>query len=258
LTDAAGKFQVVGLPGPGYLVAVGPRRDYLAATERTGPGASEARQLDTVSAPTWADRLHSVHEIDVPRTASDYRQNLTLETGAGATVTVADRDGKPVIDCRCLGRRAGEDWQAEVRPGEHRIDAINPRQPRPVVFRHADRNLVGVWTPAAGSHRFVLQPGVTLTGRVLTDDGRPKAGVSVSLSVRPVRADAGDVLRYRDLEEKIVTDGGGRFRVPALAPGFVYEVSINGQFVEGSTIDLPAGATGTRDAGDLRLRMTAD
>jgi RNA polymerase sigma factor (sigma-70 family) len=258
LTDAAGKFQVVGLPGPGYLVAAGPGRDYLAATERKGWGASEVLQLDTVSAPTRADRLHAAHEINIPRTATEYRLNMTLELGAGATATLVGPDGKPVVGCRCLGRRAGEDWQSEVRPGEHRIDAINPKNSRPVVFRHADRNLVAVWTPAAGSHRVALQPGVTLTGRVLTEDGRPKAGVSVSVLIRPIKADPDTTLRYRDLEEKIVTDANGRFQMPALAPGFIYEVAINGQFVEGSKFDLPAKATGTRDLGDLRLRLTTD
>jgi RNA polymerase sigma factor (sigma-70 family) len=261
-SDADGKFQVVGLPGTGYLVAVGPGRSYLAATERAGDGSSETVQLDTVSYPVRADGLHAVYAIDVPRRAIGFRQNVVLERGANVAVAVVDRDGKPVPGCRCLWRRAGEDWQDEARPGEHRVEAVNPKQPRTVLVRHAGRNLVGVVSlpsgPGETTHRLVLQPGVTLTGRVLSDGDRARAGVSVSIFVRPSHDNAGDAQRFRDAGEKIVTDAAGRFRVPALVPGFTYEVSINGQFVADSTFRLDAGATGTKDLGDLHLRLAED
>jgi RNA polymerase sigma factor (sigma-70 family) len=257
-TGADGKFQVVGLPGTGYLVAVGRSASYLAATERTGDGASEILQLDTVSFPARADGFHAVYELDVPRNASEFRQNITLERGTNVTVTVVDRVGKTVSECRSLSRHANDDWRGEARPGEHRVEGVNPKQPRTVVFRHAERNLTGVLSLPVGftdaMHRLVLQPGVTLTGRVLSDDGRPRAAVPVSLFFLPNKESSGDWRRYRNFDEQIITDADGRFRVPALAPGFTYEVAIDGQFVTNSRFDLDAKTTGTKDLGDLRLR----
>ena len=256
-SDRDGKFQVVGLPGTGYLVAVG-AGNCIAATERTGDGASETLQLDTVAYPARADRFHAVYTIDVPRKATEHRQNITLERGADVTVTVVDQDGKLVAGCRSLSPRADDDWRRETRPGEHRLEAINRKRPRTVLFRHAERNLVGVLALPAGfteaTHRLALQPGVTLSGRVLSDDGRPRAGVPVSLFVVPDKENPGDVRRYRNLEEKIVTDADGKFRVQALAPGFTYEVAIAGQFVANSKFDLDSKGSGTKNLGDLRLR----
>jgi RNA polymerase sigma factor (sigma-70 family) len=256
-TDADGRFRVVGLPGTGYLVAVGPGRDYVAATERAGDGSSDTVRLDTVASPARANQFHAVYALDVPRTAVAFRQDVVLERGTSATVTVVDPDGEPVAGCRALWSRAGDDWRDEFRLGEHRVEGLNPKRPRTVLIRHVDRNLVGAWTPAVGPH-LTLRPGVMLTGRVLSDDGRPRAGVSVSVFVRPSPENSGDAQRYRHPDEKIVTDAAGRFRVPALAPGFTYEVSINGQFVANSTVELDARATGAKDVGDLRLRLADD
>jgi RNA polymerase sigma factor (sigma-70 family) len=258
-SDSDGKFRVVGLPGTGYLVAVGPASRYLSATERTGDGASETLQLDTVSFPARADGFHAVYAIAVPRNATEFRQDITLERGANLTVTVVGADGKIVAGCRSLSRRADDDWRHETRPGEHRVEGLNPRRPRIVLFRHAERNLVGMLSLPTGftetTQRLVLQPGVTLVGRVLSDDGRPRAGVSVSLFVLPDRENPGDARRYRSLDEKVVTDAEGKFRVPALAPGFTYEVAVDGQFVSNSKFDVDKKATGTKDLGDLRLRL---
>jgi RNA polymerase sigma factor (sigma-70 family) len=257
-TDADGKFRVVGLPGTGYLVALGPGRGYLAATERAGNGSSDTVQLDTVSYSARADQFHAVYAIDVPRTATGFRQDVTLERGTDVTVVVVDPDGTPVTGCRSLWARPGDDWREEVRPGEHRVEAINSKHPRTVLFRHADRNLVGVWSSTAGEQRLTLRPGVTLAGRVLTDDGRSRAGASVSVFVRPSPENSGDASRYRHPGERVVTGADGRFRVPALAPGFTYEVSLDGQFVANSTFELAPKATGAKDLGDLRLRVAGE
>jgi RNA polymerase sigma factor (sigma-70 family) len=261
-TDADGRFQVVGLPGTGYIVAIAPDQRYLAATERTGDGSRFSVSLETVGTPGRADQYHAVYAIDVPRKATEFRQKIVLEQGTNVRVTVVDTKNNPVTGCCSLWSRSGDEWRDEIRPGEHRIEAVNPKQPRAVLFRDLERNLVGALTLPVGvaetTHRLTLRAGVTLTGRVLSDDGRPRVGVAVSVFVRPGKDNSADARRFRHLGEKIVTDTAGRFQILAVVPGFTYEVTINGQFVEHSTVELDSKVTGTKDIGDLRLRMGED
>jgi hypothetical protein len=152
-----------------------------------------------------------------------------------------------------FGRCAWASWRAETRPGRHQIDAYNPGRPRTVLFRHAGKNLVGdLKVPkdfAADTLTLTLRPGVSLAGRVVGADGRPKGGVTVSLSFKRKREDAW--CGCTPAGESPATDATGRFRFAGLVPGLKYVVVLNGVHDRTFTIDAPAG--GTQDLGDIRL-----
>src|SRR5262249_51369650 len=143
-------------------------------------GGAARTTLPTLPYRIRTDSWDAVYAIDVPRKATAFRRDLTLQAGRRITVTVVGPDGRPVAGTLSFARRAGEAWHAEARPGEHEIEAFNPKWPRPVVFRHPAKGLIGVLRVPANfdgiSMRVPLRPGSILTGRVLDEDGKPAAG----------------------------------------------------------------------------------
>jgi RNA polymerase sigma factor (sigma-70 family) len=259
LTGADGKFCVLGLPGKGFVAAVGAGDRYvgagdryLAAADRSGEGGSDRDSLPTLPHIVSARGYHAVYEVDVPADAAPFRRPVTFDSGLRFKARVVGPDGKPVAGAESFGVGRGG-WSAEAEPGQHRIDSYNPRRPRTVLFVHAEKNLVGVLTVAedfaADTHTLTLRPGATATGRVVDADGRPRGGVRIRLAFQPKKDGAWS--SYVGEEEKHVTDAGGRFRRAGLAPGFRYAIVVDGVHSHSFTIDPEAA--GPTDLGDLRF-----
>jgi RNA polymerase sigma factor (sigma-70 family) len=258
-TGADGRFRAVGLPGAGFLVATAPGNRYLAACDRAGKGGVAQAILPTLPYRAHTDSCHAVSAIDVPRAAQRFRRDLSLEDGQAVLVTLVGPNGQEVTGAESFARLAASSWQKETRPGQHRIEAINPKQLRTVLFRHRALGLAGMLrVPAdftAASCRVPLRPGVTLTGRALDDEGNPKAGARVSLRFLRTRQDdaAESWAALTGQKEMVTTGADGRFQIVALPPGLAYELVVSGRYL--AQFRLAPDATGVKDLGDLQLPM---
>jgi hypothetical protein len=253
VTRADGKFRVLGLPGKGFLVARAHDAEgvYLAATDRAGEGGSERLSLPSLPHIVLASNYHAVREVTVPA-EGPFACPVALERGTSFTVSVVGPDGKPIRGAESYGAAANLRWEGEQEPGRHPVTLYNPGRPRLVLFRHAADNLVGTLSVPkdfdAAATTVKLERGVVLTGRVVDEDGQPRAGVEVSLSFQRLPVEPWGAYTVTD---RIVTDAAGRFRVGGVVPGFKYGVTLRDVHVESFT--LGADATGTKDLGDLRL-----
>ena len=69
-----------------------------------------------------------------------------------------------------------------MKTAEFTVSGFNPHRPRPLIFQHPQKGLVGVAQPPKNrgdSITVQLQPGATVTGRLVDADGRPRPGVEL-------------------------------------------------------------------------------
>jgi hypothetical protein len=98
-----------------------------------------------------------------------------------------------------------------------------------------------------------LEPGATVTGRLVDPDGKPRAGVELQVSFRP-KAEREWELYF---PERIQTDREGRFRIVALLPGYEFRLFClthdKGELQVGGA-RLRSGQT--TDLGDVQMTRT--
>jgi RNA polymerase sigma factor (sigma-70 family) len=256
-TGPDGRFRVTGLPGKGFLVVEMEGRRYLAACDRVKEGTMAVTVLNTLPYRVRTDSCNAACAIDVPKASKVFRRDLSVETGLGVIVSVVGPDGKPVAGAESFAARARDTWKGETLPGQHRLEALNPRRLRTILFRHSASGLVGKLNLSAdftGDRCVVsLRPGVNLAGRVLDDEGKPRAGARVTLRFMSAHQDdsAESWAVLTGPKEPITTDAAGRFRIAGLPPGLAYEMTVDGRYM--AQFRLDAKAAGTKELGDLKL-----
>ena len=107
-----------------------------------------------------------------------------------------------------------------------------------------ETGLVGVAQPPkkdGGSVTVRMEPGATVTGRLVDAEGKPRAGVELELSFRP--KGWGSWFAYAPTPIK--TDREGRFRIALLQPGGKFRLQADKGAMEfgntlrsGETMDL--------------------
>jgi hypothetical protein len=144
-------------------------------------------------------------------------------------------------------RLVGHWWDNEATRTAEFTAWFNPHERYEIVFQHPEKGLVGVTQPPqenGGPATVRLEPGATVTGRLVDAGGKPRAGVELELRFRPKRW--GSWFDYTP--GPIKTDREGRFRIEAMLPGQEYRLS------EG-TGELPLGGGlrwgETKDLGDV-------
>jgi RNA polymerase sigma factor (sigma-70 family) len=249
-----GRYRVLGMPGPGVL-AVQSSDPYLLAGERDDPDGAKEMSLFTIPGVS-AVSCHAFARIDPPKDADTFHRDIALEPGQTYTGTVVGPDGTPLAGVQGSGLTGWAGWQEPVlETAWFTVRAFNPRRPRPVVFRHVQKGLVGVFEPPGDARKLVtvrLQPGASVTGRLVDAAGRPRAGVELDLSVR---ARAGAWWDGYSLPGKIKTGTDGRFRIDSLLPGDRFELhdpQSDFEFGDG----LRSGKT--KDLGDVRLKRPGE
>jgi RNA polymerase sigma factor (sigma-70 family) len=189
--------------------------------------------------------------IDPAKGALAVKRDITLDPGWTFTGTVLGPDGKPLAGARSFGLNSRGGWNRDpLKTAEFTVQAFNPRRPRELLFQHPDKGLVGVAQPPKQRGDTItvrLEPGATITGRLVDNDGKPRAGVEVDLWSQVKK---GQILQQYS-PERSKTDREGRFRFQALLPGREYSLS-DGK--NPSPLGVAPRLGQTKDLGDVKIK----
>lgn len=256
--NADGRFRVLGLPGPG-LLAVWAGEQYLEALERDDAEGVKTPHLGTDPVHIMAFGHNALARLDPPKDAESFRRDVVLDPGETFTGTLIGPDGKPVAGARSYGLTSQAGWERPpLQTAEFTIRAFNPRRPRPVLFRHLEKGLVGAFRYPEDKGKLVevrLQAGATVTGRLVDADGRPRANAVLNVSLHGPAVLPGYSGPDFSLSDEVRTDADGRFRVPALLPGRQYRLSDRAGY-QAFGDGLRSGET--KDLGDVRMKQPGE
>ena len=203
--------------------------------------------------------------LDLKPDAGEVTYDIELEPAVPVRVAVRDPDGRPVADAWYTGA-SPEEWHAPTRykgddfPAYH----ILPGKSRRMAFYEPTRKLVGSMTIKAGDSlppEVKLGPPGRVTGRLVGPDGKPLAGVRVS--VRHTDRSTEEIQKLIHDQTVVETDADGRFAIADVIPGLPFQLDgARGRL----RFDPPKGsakktftttAGGTADLGDL-TRITIE
>lgn len=221
-TDQDGRFQIPAASGAGHVHLEGDANGFFIIDHRA------QNSIEEVPRYSWP--------VDVPDTGD--RGPLRLEVGRGLVIQgrLVDSLRRPVggTVVKAVQSRYLSPLQTTTdREGRFELAGLNPQ---------ADCNLTAVaesltasytiagdkthplTEPRTAQAELVLEPAVTLVGRVLLEE-KPLAGVRMTLA-RPTALDG---LRWHAAANG-VTDAEGRYRLGGLRPGDSYHIEVKPDF----------------------------
>ena len=235
----------------------GPRRTIISSATVPTRSPEPTSKAGSGPIPTSATRNASTPSSPSipPRTPAHSHCDLALDPGMTLSGTVVGPDGRPLAGCTAIDlcphtmsfnivKLASDAFTAR---------ALDPKQPRPLVFRHDEKKLAAVLVARGdekGPLTVHLQPAGTVTGRLLDPDGQPRRGVRISVGY--AKGQFGP--RYYSPLQDPRPDDDGRFRIEGLIPGVAYDLGARngntsfGTFATG--LKLQPGET--RDLGDVK------
>jgi hypothetical protein len=200
LTDPQGRFSFAGLPAhnPKPLINVGVKHPEFQAISR----------MDLEMA------------ID-PKTSP----LIVMEPGCTVSGVVVNRRGDPISGASV--RVPGEEFPDEgltttLTDGDGRFQLRNVTPGRRIVLAQS-RHLAAAWSLVVThpdrpvQNQFVLNPGESLTGKVIDPDGKPASGAWVGGSL--LIPSEGTVSAELHLDASTLTAEDGSFRLAALPSG---------------------------------------
>ena len=230
-TETDGSFRVLGLPGRGFVAAKVSDGRYvrgvgLAALFEGRNGRDIVHATHPIF--TNADAVSVVAGIDPAEDAEKIACELKPSTGRKRTGLVHGPDGKPLTGFVAFGLKPGWDFNPPSTSAEFAVTALAPFEQRRLVFRHDERKLIGTLNvPGDGNGALIatLGPWSSVTGRVVGEDGKPRAGIMITLHCDPFPEHAlGGIARQPS--SRFELDETGFFRIDALAPGVKYDVNV--------------------------------
>ena len=225
--------------------------------EGGGPGAR-----NTIEDRLYPHKLvghHTYRFIDVPAGSARLTVDLELTRVPSRAGRLIGPDGLPVLGALAYGLSAC-DWSGTGRSraldaDTFEVGGLEPGYARLLVFTHKARKLVGAAVlkiedlKSTAPLEVKLVPAGAFTGRLLDEDGLPRAGATLR-----VRMSDPDPLKRAgfacDFGEAVTADAQGRFRVEAFVPGVETEVWIGGY-----VLPKPALKPGELlDLGDVKAK----
>jgi RNA polymerase sigma factor (sigma-70 family) len=247
-TAKDGSFSLVGLPGRGLLAAKaasGDGRQYLTAVGADAIPGLERGRFITFPFTCDAGSHNTVVEIKPLKETALLVQDIEIDPGKTVTGKFVGPDGEPVAGVHVGG--SSQDFPT----AEFRIRAVDPQRPKTLyLFQYEKKLAMALHIKGDESKPLTvkLQKCATLTGRLLDQDGEPRAGVE--LSGKNVDANSYGFFGGQK------TDKDGRFKIEGIMPGVKVGLatstpgSITGTVVQ--EVTLKAGET--KDLGDVRAK----
>jgi RNA polymerase sigma factor (sigma-70 family) len=282
-TAPDGTFTVLGIPGPGVLVAAADDVNRFAVID-------PAKELSAMAINRHPVRpCHVLVRIDVStKDPKSLTCDIALEPARSVSGVIVGPDGRPLTGTHAAGLGAPriailadprERPRSEgLKSAEFTVQGLSPGGVRIVVFFHPGKKLgkvLKVRGDEAGPLTVRLEETGAATGRVVDAKGRPWPGVAVTVRLNGNPDDAKDLPAtdlYQSgmdqvLEAKATTDRDGKFRVEGLLPGLPYVIhgSVRKKDGEPFTLfnwgrlpGLAAEPGKTRDLGDVPTEFVPD
>lgn len=259
-TDAAGRFKLRVPHGPGVVLARADTgrdpearytairvekedRKYLSkrntdpTVRRTNfnPAAktrdrSEDDESFATGVSSWPLRWENGYAmVDAGPKDEVVKAHIRFDAGQAVRGKVVGSDGKPVTGAEVLGLLDTDEMVPTTLKGDtFTAHALAAGRPREMIFLHEGKKLVGMIKVHSTDRDPVVKmvPWATITGRVLTPEGKPAARAEVSFQFIDGLAD-GMVRQklYRDKPRSTLrTDDEGRFRLEGMFPGLELQV----------------------------------
>jgi hypothetical protein len=258
-----GTFREMVPPGQGMLRvmvrATGDQNPYMRVrldpADRAKAGLNDFLFMD----------VNAYRLIDVPADAKSLPFDMQVDPGRSVTGTVLGPDGKPLTGALMKGLTAIWPTPTQLKTATFTAVALDPREPRQLLFVHLKQKLVGKCTVRGdekGDLTVRLEPWATLTGRILDEDGRPMAGVRIQMGFRDPMFFLPVTWWVPPQGEEVKTGRDGRFRAEGLTPGMEFRLSASndnkGFLALAGTPDgmrqLSVRSGETKDLGDLRVK----
>jgi RNA polymerase sigma factor (sigma-70 family) len=249
-TPPDGSFQLVAFPGRGLLTARGWNDHY-----RMSVGADQIKGKDEqgffMTAPFLLEpnTMNRYIELNPAEGTESMTCDVPLDPGRMPRGTVVGPDGKPLAGATAFGLTAygqSRNWtRAPLPTADFTVYGLDDGQGREVLFSYEEKRLAGVLKVRGddrGPLTVKLEACGAVTGRLVTAEGKPRAGVLLQVP--------GWLLSSNTLQ----TDKDGRFRVEGLVPGVAYTLDVmqNGQPAGHVFASLTLKAGETRDLGDVK------
>jgi RNA polymerase sigma factor (sigma-70 family) len=243
VSDAAGKFQLTVLPGPGSLLVKAPTVDYLHVE------VSNKKIYGQGIQPDWRNYLDAFVELNLKPQPGPHDVGVVLRRGVTLSGKLVGPDGKPVpqaaLVCRSYipyGFSLNGVQARPVKGGRFEVPGCDPDRPTQVFF-YAAKEKLGAMVELAPKEALRqpptvrLQPCGSATVRLVDKDGKPAVNTRAtveffltpgipfvdSLKGKGPVADTCymqnlDPERHRDARP----DAQGRVTFPTLIPGATY------------------------------------
>ncbi len=229
-----GTFRVPVGPGPGVILiqiqnpkGPGLSPDYLTARREPNDGApnfgGNAEWLTGAANQAIPLDLYQAYAVIDPKPGdAGVTRVLEVVRGGSKAGRVVGPDGTPLAGASVSGLGSIFEGPRALAGPEFNARLLDPSRPRYLLGADAARRLAGalaVRGDEPGPLDLRLEPAATIAGRLVDGDGRPIAGARIGVGYR----DSGGVsvprTNGRPADERIVTDGGGKFRVEGVVAG---------------------------------------
>jgi RNA polymerase sigma factor (sigma-70 family) len=257
-TTADGSFELVGLPGPGLIAARAIKDHYLLGRGAdTIAGAGQDGLFRTDPHICQPALTHAIAKIDPAEGADALTCDLALDPGKTRQGTVEGPDGKPIAGAVAieLCPHTMTFNIVTLTAGAFTAIALDPKQPRPLFFRHDERKLAAVVMAKgdeSGPLDVRLQPAGTVTGRLVDDEGQPRTGVTVNVNFG--EGQFGSRFYTTFMNRPVGSDG--RFRIEGLIPAVKYDIGARtgNTMLGGLGLGLTLRPGEIRDLGDVKIQ----
>ncbi len=262
--DDDGRYEVVALPGLGIIACrsdLGLYRGYVGAETIRGYDPKDGFFSFGTSPKTC--NVHDYHvlaEVDFDPKAESATVNLQVDPGRTLTMSLVDPEEKPVGGTKVSGLTdlfSTIEYEQESPTIE--VHALDPSKPRRVTITHAGRKLVGsvyLKGDETGPMTIRLQPWGTILGRIVDEEGKPRAGLALGNfgGIYPEPPADRGILPRSTFGQGMWLGRDGRFRFDGLVPGLKYGASAStGNMFVGSVFrDVITAPGEVKDLGDLK------
>jgi RNA polymerase sigma factor (sigma-70 family) len=245
-----GRFRLVVIPGPGVLMVNARGEQAPGSADNVIPyRPAEISAKDSKKVPllgtagphpnpffytagtnvqsVWAH--NALKLFDLALDAKPTNCEILLDPGKTLEVVVEDGDGKPVPGAAVLGldAEAGVRHKVAMLPEARcSVRALDPKEPRQLIFYHAGRKIAGKVTIKGDETVPVVKllPLGSVTGRIVDPGGKPVVGARVGLGYD----DPGANNLVRRLVGVVGAEGkadkDGRFRIEGVIPGLKFDL----------------------------------
>ena len=236
-TDENGTYKIVGLPGPGVVLAKSERMNeypLFSGAESIDGFDIAKRTIPTTPypLPLRYNFWHVVKQITPAADANTHTCDISMDASLLVTGRVVGPDGDPIKDLVVLGQTTGDPyWRpqpaAPITTSDHfSVNGYDGKGPRNLFFKNQNQTLVGKFRLEGAAPKEILvklEPAIRVTGRLIENDTNKPASLFFVFCEKYLAAkdktDGDFAIHWCD------TDENGNFEIKGLMAGYKYRMN---------------------------------